>query len=85
MGIMVRDGWHITFLEHDLRATLPLKLRFADPDKIRQMQRRFGSVVAEDIAAMEYGIWQGRGGIWLTLHREQYQRLKSVNSGPHEG
>jgi len=54
---------------------LPLTLRFSDPDKIRDMQRRFGSVIAEDLAAMEYGIRQGRGGVWLMLDRKQYQRL----------
>ncbi len=30
MGFMFREGWNISLLEHDLRTSLPLKLRFSD-------------------------------------------------------
>lgn len=72
-----RGGWHVSFLESDCQTSLPRKLTFATPDKIRTMQQRFGaSQLLEDKLALEHGIEIGRRGAWLTLNGEQYQRLK---------
>ena len=82
MHFMHTDGWHVSFLEHDCRTPLPLKLTFADPDKIRDMHRRYGSRIAEDVSAMEHGIANGRGGIWLMVEQAQYEILRDKGKGP---
>lgn len=57
MNFMLSNGWHISFLEGDCRTSLPLKLTFADADKIREMYERFGSErTLADRAAVEHGI-----------------------------
>jgi hypothetical protein len=77
MNFMFRNGWHISFLEADCRTSLPLKLTFADADKIREMYERFSSErTLADRAAVEHGIEIGRGAIWLRLSAEQYAKLK---------
>jgi hypothetical protein len=70
-----REGWHVAFLEADCQTSLPVKLTFATADKIRIMYQRFGSQLQDDKHALEHGISIGRGGPWLTLNEEQYQRL----------
>lgn len=84
MNFMLRHNWHISFLEADCKTSLPLTLTFADPEKITEMQGRFGSRILADIASMEHGISIGRGGIWLELELAQYALLKQrrVNLGP---
>jgi len=77
MNFMLRNGWHVSFLEADCRTSLPLKLTFADADKIRDMYERFGSErTLADRAAVEHGIEIGRGAIWHQLTVEQYAKLK---------
>src|SRR3954447_2517805 len=76
MQFMDRDGWHVSFLEPDCQTALPLKLTFATAAKVRTMYQRFGSALLEDQQALEHGLSIGRGGVWLTLNREQYERLK---------
>jgi len=71
-----RKGWRVSFTEADCQTSLPRKLTFATPDKIRIMQQRFGSQLLDDKNALEHGISIGRGGAWLTLTEEQYQRLR---------
>jgi len=72
-----RNGWRVSFLEADCQTALPRKLIFASPDKIRTMHQRFGaSQLQEDKLALDHGISIGRGGTWLTLNDEQYQKLK---------
>jgi hypothetical protein len=74
---MLREGWYCQFLEEDLKTSLPRKLTFAGPEKIRDMFDRFGvDKKLEDNSALEYGINNGRGGLWLSLTAEQYQKLK---------
>lgn len=70
-----RNGWHVSFLEADCQTSLPRKLTFNAPDKIRVMHQRFGSQLLDDKNALEHGISIGRGGAWLTLNDEQYQKL----------
>ena len=72
-----RQGWYVSFLEADCQTALPRKLRFASAEKIRTMHERFGSSqMSEDKNALEHGISIGRGGVWLSLSEEQYQKLK---------
>ena len=54
----------------------PSRLTFSDSGKIRDMHRRYGTRIAEDVSAMEHGIANGRGGISLMVEREQYEILK---------
>jgi hypothetical protein len=77
MHFMVSEGWYCQFLEEDLKTSLPRKLIFAGPEKIREMYDRFGiEKMLEDRSALEYGINNGRGALWLSLTAEQYQKLK---------
>ena len=74
---MLRNGWQVSFLEPDLKTPLPLKLTFADPEKLLEMFERWGeSKLLEDRSALEYAIKMGRGSIWLILSPEQYAKLK---------
>jgi hypothetical protein len=76
MRFMDRDGWNISFLEADCQTALPLKLTFQSEAKIRTMQQQFGSPSLEDRQAPEHGLSIGRGGVWLNLNGQQYDRLK---------
>jgi hypothetical protein len=77
MSFFLRTGWQVQFLEIDLRTPLPLKLTFADPDKIRELARRGEAMGASESRQMlEHAIEKGRGGIYLKLTPEQYARLK---------
>jgi 2-hydroxychromene-2-carboxylate isomerase len=42
MYFFKRGGWQVQFLEADLKTSLPRKLTFTDPEKIREMARRGG-------------------------------------------
>ena len=77
MYFIHRGVWRCQFLEADLKTPLRRKLSFADVEKVRQMQTRFGvGQMLEDKAAFEHAIECGRGGIWLELTEEQYSVLK---------
>jgi hypothetical protein len=77
MNLMAyRNGWRVSFLETDYQTSLSRKLTFATPDKIRVMHQQFGpSQLLEDKLALDHGISIGRGGAWLALEEEQYQKL----------
>ena len=63
--------------DEDLRTPLPLKLTFANPNKILEMHERWvTNRLLEDRQAIEHGIEIGRGGVWLNLTAEQYAKLK---------
>jgi hypothetical protein len=77
MTLMDWRGWHCQFLEADLQTPLPRKLTFAAPDKIVELVERGGGF--KDLAdrqAFDQGIAIGRGGVWLSLTEEQYQKPK---------
>jgi len=63
----LRNGWRVSFTEADCLTSLPKKLTFAGPDKIRIMHHRFGSQSLDDKLALDHGISIGRGGAWLML------------------
>jgi hypothetical protein len=78
MTFMLRDGYRISFLEEDCRTSLPLKLIFATPDKILEMQERWGEDrTFEARSQLEREIRMGRpGGVWLALTPEEYRKLR---------
>ena len=73
-----RKGWHVSFLESYLKTSLRRKLTFADPQKIVELAERGGADMnLESKAMLAQGIETGRGGVWLQLTQEQYDRLVS--------
>lgn len=51
--------------------------RFADPDKIRSLFRRFATRrLSEDVQAFEFGLRSGTGALELRLGDEQLAALK---------
>jgi hypothetical protein len=77
MHFMLREGWSCQFMEEDLKTHLPKRLAFRDPSKIYEIARRAGSFVnLEERQSLDHAIEIGRGGIWLQLTEEQYQKLK---------
>ncbi len=79
MFFMHRDGWSCQFMEDDLKTPLPKRVSFRDSAKIYEIARRAGtSNSLEEKHALDHGIEIGRGGIWLQLDEEQYQKLKKA-------
>jgi hypothetical protein len=37
MYFFMRSGWQVQFLEPDLKTSLPSKLTFSDPEKIKEL------------------------------------------------
>jgi hypothetical protein len=81
MSFMLSHGWHCQFFEEDLKTSLPKKLTFSDERKIRELAERgraFANLEARH--ALNQGIANGRGGIYLALTEEQYRKLKGGTS-----
>ncbi|MGF7181444.1 hypothetical protein HDF11_002962 [Tunturiibacter psychrotolerans] len=77
--MLIGHGWLCQFLEPDLKTSLPRKLTFKEPDKKREMFERFSIEKGQvDSQALEFGINQGRGSIYLSLTRDQYLKLKGT-------
>lgn len=77
MHFQTQSGWHCQFLEEDLKTPLPKKLNLLSQDKLFEIAERGGYILnLEGRQALQQAIDKGRGGIWLTLTEEQYQRLK---------
>ena len=77
MLFMLREGWHCQFLEADLKTPLPKKLNLGSSQKVIETAERGGyNMNLEGRQALDHGIENGRGGIWLLLTEEQYQKLK---------
>lgn len=71
-----RKGWHVSFLESDLRTSLRKHLTFASEQKIIELaQRGNANLNLESRAAIRHGISTGRGGFYLNLSEEQYRKL----------
>jgi hypothetical protein len=71
-----KEGWRVTFLEQDLKTSLPRSFVFQSPERVEEMARRGGADwTSADRQAIEHGISQGRGGAWLNLTPEQYAKL----------
>jgi hypothetical protein len=79
MAFFLRYGWHCQFLESDLKTPLPKKLNFKSADKILQLAERSGTFLnLEARQSIDHGIAIGRGGIWLELNLEQYEKLTRI-------
>jgi hypothetical protein len=77
LHFMLREGWHCQFLEEELETPLPRKLTFADVSKVRELAEKGGGFnVLEGRHSFNQGVEVGRGGIYLQLTEEQYQKLK---------
>jgi hypothetical protein len=77
--MLVGSCWLCQFLEPDLKTPLPRRLTFAGPENVREIYDRFGTEKKlEDRSALEYGINQGRGSVWLSLTHDQYIKLKAT-------
>ena len=79
MSFMLRAGWHCQFLEEDLKTSLPRKVTLDSRAKLLELAERGGSNLnLEGRQALDHGIENGRGGMWLDLSEEQYAKLKKV-------
>jgi hypothetical protein len=75
MGFFLRQGWFVSFLEPDLKTPLARTFNFADPEKIRDLARRGAALdTLEAKQMLEQAIETGRGGLFLSLTEDQYQR-----------
>ena len=75
-GFQHRKGWHVSFLVSDLQTSLRKHLTFASEQKIVVLAERGNAELnLENRAAIQHGIAIGRGGFYLNLTDEQYQRL----------
>jgi len=80
---MLRKRWYCQFLEEDLKTSLPRRISFADESKLFEMAERGGyRLNLEGRQAIEHAIQNGRGGIWLQLTPEQYEKLRSAERKP---
>ena len=67
----------MTFLEQDLKVALPGVFVFQASTRVEEMARRGGADwTIADRQAIEHGISQGRGGVWLNLTPTQYEKLR---------
>jgi hypothetical protein len=77
MGFFERGGWTVQFLETDLKTSIGRIRTFADAQQIRNLVDRTPTPMNLEARNMlDHGINQGRGGMYLQLTDEQYQKLK---------
>ena len=77
MSFFKRGGWKVQFLEADLKTSLPRKLTFSDPGKIRELAKRGEAWRTSEARQMlVIAIEAGRGGVHLSLTPAQYARLR---------
>jgi hypothetical protein len=77
MTFFLDSGWQVQFLEADLKTSLPKRMTFADPEKIRELARRdeaWGD--SESRQMLEHAIETGRGGVYLKLTPDQSAKLR---------
>jgi hypothetical protein len=76
LHFMWRAGWYCQFLEEDLKTPIPRKLVLPDSAKLLELAHRGGCVLnLENRQALEHGIANGRGSVWLELTPDQYAKL----------
>jgi hypothetical protein len=72
-----RAVWECCFLEADLKTPLPRRVCLKDRQEVSALARRGGcdtNLIVQQ--PFEDALRKGRGGIWLELNVEQYNRLK---------
>jgi hypothetical protein len=71
-----RKGWLCQFLEESLKTPLPRTIQFTD-EKIWEMAKRdCFTLNISGRQELEEAIRRKRGGIWLELTPEQYEKLR---------
>ena len=77
VSFLKRRGWTVQFLEDNLKTTIGKIRTFPDHTSIRALIDRTPTKLnTEDRQALDYALSNGRGGLYLMLTAEQYQRLK---------
>jgi hypothetical protein len=77
MSFMLRETWFCQFLEENLQTPLPRKVELRDTQQLRELAARGGcDLNLEARQSLDHAIEIGRGGVWLELTDEQYQKLK---------
>jgi hypothetical protein len=77
MYFQLHDGWDCQFLEADLKTSLHRHLHFTSSEKIVELVARGGGFKDQEARLMlDQGIEKGRGGVFLELTEEQYEKLK---------
>lgn len=77
MSFFLRKGWVCGFLEEDLKTAIGRGCILASPEKVKDLISR--TPTRMDLAAhqaVDHGIENGRGGLFLSVTDEQYQKLK---------
>ena len=78
MYFMLIGGWHCQFLEADLKTPLPRRFNFSDISKVTELIQRGNGFKDLEVRNMfEHAVKNGRGGVYLELTEEQYQKLKA--------
>jgi hypothetical protein len=77
MSFFLMEGWHVQFLESDLKTALPSNLTFADPERIRELARQGAAMgTPESRRMLEHAIHTGHGGVYLRLAPGKYWMLR---------
>jgi hypothetical protein len=76
MSFFLSQEWNCQFLEADLKTSLPRKIELSDKRKIMEIAERGGCKINLE---GRQAIREGRGGVWLELSQEQYEKLKAPN------
>ena len=74
---MTRGGWHVEFMTDGFRSKLPKTLHFVDQAKLFELADR--GQADTSLAAKQglaYGIREGKGGVYLNLTDEQFNKLR---------
>jgi hypothetical protein len=73
----IRQGWRVSFLEKGWKTPLVKPLTLASERKLLELaERRNAELNLEAREAIQHGVNIGRGGFYLRLSDEQYNRLK---------
>jgi hypothetical protein len=76
-SFMFSYGWCCQFLEEGLKTSVRCKFTFATDDKVTELAEKGGGL--KDLVsrqALQHGIENGHGGVFLNLTSEQYAKLK---------
>jgi len=77
MSFFCRGEWVCGFLEVDLKTPVSRRRTFASVDKIRELIDRTPTEMSLEARSMlKHDIEKGRGGLYLDVTEEQYQKLK---------
>ncbi len=78
MSFFNRGEWVCGFLEPDLKTPVGRSRSFGKEAKLRELIARTPTkLTLADHQALDAGIANGRGGLYLELTGEQYRKLKS--------